>query len=63
MLEQLKKPRAETQTEILKDEPLMSDRDIAYDKGYILGITYVIEILEGTKTLPGNPQFKIKETK
>ena len=39
----------------------MTDKDIAYDKGYIAGITYVIEILEGTKTLPRNPQFKIKE--
>ena len=61
MLEQLKKLRAETQSELFKDGPLMTDKDIAYDKGYIAGITYVIEILEGTKTLPRNPQFKIKE--
>ena len=37
MLEQLKKLRAETQSELFKDEPLMTDKDIAYDKGYIAG--------------------------
>jgi len=61
MLKELKKLRTQTQVELFNDEPVMDESDIAYDKGYIAGITYVIEILEGTKTLPGNPQFEIKE--
>jgi hypothetical protein len=51
-LEILKEHRAEMQLQIFKDEPLMSDKDIAYDKGYINGITYVIDLLEGAKSLP-----------
>ena len=35
-LEILKEHRAEMQLQIFKDEPLMSDKDIAYDKWYNL---------------------------
>ncbi len=48
----LHKMAYEVRTELEKDKWQMEKSDIMYDEGYISGLWYVINILEGTKTLP-----------
>ena len=48
----LKKMAYEIRTELERERDHLLTSDIMYDEGYISGFWYVINILEGTKTLP-----------